>query len=106
MIHYKNLIFAEGQPPISMALWQGAQENKGKKKDSYGDKQSNFALGEVLRTEDGRRLSGYTKKGTKQYKNTMEKIHVSDKWIIEEYLDFLRESIVKEVFSRRLRQVL
>lgn len=106
MIHYKDLIFEEGQPPISMALWQGAQENKGKKKDSYGDKQSNFALGEVLRTEDGRRLSGYTKKGTKQYKNTMEKIHVSDKWIIEEYLDFLRESIVKEVFSRRLRQVL
>lgn len=77
-----------------MSLWLGVQKNRGKKKDNYWDKQLCFRLNEILRTEEWRRLSGYFKKSTVQYKNTMEGIYASEKWVIEEYLRFLKESII------------
>ncbi len=99
LIHYKNLKFQEGKTPISMTLWQGAQENKWKKNDNYGDKQFNYPLSEVLRTEMGRRLSGYSQKGTKQYANNTEWIRASEMWIIDEFLRFLKEKLILKAFK-------
>lgn len=80
-----------------MALWMAVQSSLGKKRDNYGDKQELFELNEKLRTEGGRRLSGYIKKGTKQYKNTTEGIHVSEKWIIDQFFTWLKDAISSRV---------
>lgn len=95
-LEFKNLLFFEGNPPIARSLWDKVQLNKGKKKDNYWDKQGNFALGSILRTESGKKLSGYLKKWTNQYKNTIEGIHASERWILQEYLKYMKHA----VFSR------
>lgn len=92
-LEFKNLLFFEGNPPIARSLWDKVQLNKGKKKDNYWEKQGNFALGSILRTESGKKLSGYLKKGTNQYKNTIEGIHVSEKWILQEYLKYMKQAV-------------
>ncbi len=104
-ISFSNLQFFECETPIPMALWQWVQNNKGKKKGSYGLQQEKYHLRSVLRTENGRRLSWYTQKWTSQYKNTVEGIHVSEKWLIEEFMSFLRGAIVKKIIWIKVNEL-
>lgn len=107
-----NLIFQEWKPPISMSLWQGAQANKGKKKNNYGWNQKLYPLtrredwGNLLTTEKGTSFSGYPQKGYTNYKwNIYEggkhtQINVSEKWILSEYMKFLKTRILEEMINK------
>lgn len=93
---FDNIVFYEWKPPISMELWQKVQDTFKGRKSQYGKKFENDVIARLLRTNTGRRMTPYIPSGkaAKQYKNTLEKIHISERVILREFMKVVRRMII------------
>lgn len=95
----------EWKPLIGRELWDKVQKTFKVRKSQYGMKFENDILAKLLRTSSGRRLTPYisTGKTAKQYKNTLEKIHISERMILGEFLKIVRQIII--IWSQEYQRV-
>lgn len=105
-LYYEWLKFLEWKPPISISLWEKVQNCLGRKISQYGEKQEGDILAEKLRTGEGRRMSRYLAKNKyPNYKNTIEKIHISEVVILKEFINYMESFLRREqnIFLDELR---
>lgn len=87
-------------------MWEKVQNCLGRKISQYGEKQEGDILAEKLRTGEGRRMSRYLAKNKyPNYKNTIEKIHISEVVILKEFINYMESFLRREqnIFLDELR---
>jgi hypothetical protein len=85
--YYTWLVFFEWKPPITRTLWGKVQKVLQRRNSQYGAWQEGNVISEKLRTESGKRMSTYLAKGKYiNYKNTIDKIHISEVAILQSFL--------------------
>lgn len=113
-LHYpqentKPFLFAEWVPPIKRDLWEKVQRTFGRKNSQYWELQEWDILAEKLRTESWKRMSKYLAKWKyPNYKNTIDKINISEwkiledfVWHIRNYIQISYEKIIKIILDRQ-----
>ncbi len=107
--YYIWLLFFEWKTPISRSLWDKVQKALKHRNTQYGSWQEWDVLAEKLRTDSWKRMSSYLAKGKYiNYKNTLDKIHVSEVFILQNFLLYIREifNTITRVNDQLIDQIL
>lgn len=89
-LYFNSICFFEWKAPINLVLWEKVQKSLWRKISQYWEWQYWDILAGKLRTENGKRMSKYLAKGKyPNYKNTIEKIHISEKVILRSFVEHI-----------------
>ncbi len=98
-LHYpqedtKPFLFAEWNLPIKRELWEKVQRALWRKNSQYWEWQEGDIIAIKLRTESWKRMSKYLAKGKyTNYKNTIDKINITETEIIINFISYIQSYI-------------